>query len=163
MPRHSRRRILITLLCIAWATGAAAQHADPESPVLDLSGPLRAALIEEMQQVDANLQRIVAALPRAEWPAVAEASRNIAASFILKQKLSAEQRAELHEALPEHFLVLDARFHDTAHRLADAAHEKDAELVTFYVYKLEESCVSCHAQYALHRFPGFGPTGPTGH
>jgi hypothetical protein len=158
--------LLIALLGAAWATGSAAQHAqhaEPESPVIELSVPLRAALVEEMQQVDANLQRIVAALPRAEWPAVAEASRGIAASFILKQKLSAEQRAELHEALPEHFLALDARFHDTALRLADAADEKDAELATFYIYKLEESCVSCHAQYALHRFPAFEPMGPTGH
>lgn len=155
--------ISAAVLWIALAIGASAQEAHHESGVLDLSASLRAALIAEMQHVDSNMQRIVAGLPRADWPAVVEASQNIKGSFILEQKLSAEQRTELHQALPGHFLALDARFHATADRLAAAAREGDGELAAFYTYKLAESCVSCHAQYALHRFPAFELERPTGH
>jgi hypothetical protein len=163
MTRHRLRLAPAAVLWISFAASAGAQEAHHESAVLGLSPPLRAALIEEMQQVDANMQRIIAGLPRADWPALLEASRNIRGSFILARKLSAEQRAELHRALPEHFLALDARFHHTADRLASAAREGDRELAVFYIYKLAESCVSCHAQYALHRFPAFEPEKPTGH
>lgn len=147
----------VAFLSAALAISARAQESDRDSPVLDLSAPLRAALIGEMQQVDANMQRIVAALARADWPALVEASRNIEGSFILEQELSAEQRSQLRATLPDHFLTFDARFHDTADRLAAAAQKRDAELAAFYTYKLAESCVSCHAQYAPHRFPGFEP------
>lgn len=155
MARNRVRHTSIAALSIALAIAAHAQESNHESPVLKLSAPLRAALIAEMQEVDVNMQRIVAGLARADWPALVEASRNIRGSFILKQDLSAEQLAELHAALPEHFLTLDAGFHDTADRLAAAADGKDSELAAFYTYKLAESCVSCHAQYAAHRFPGF--------
>lgn len=153
----------IVALSTALALGAHTQEGNHQSPVLKLSAPLRTALIEEMQQVDVNMQRIVAGLARADWSTLVESSKNIRGSFILKQNLSAEQRAELHAALPDHFLALDARFHETADRLAAAAGGGDAELAAFYTYKLTESCVSCHAQYAPHRFPGFEAENRKGH
>lgn len=150
-------------LSTALAFGAHAQESNHQSPVLELSPPLRTALIEEMQQVDANMQRIVTSLARGDWSSLVECSKNIKGSFILEQNLSAEQRAELHAALPEEFLALDARFHETAGRLAVAAGRSDAELAAFYTYKLAESCVYCHEQYAPHRFPGFEAEKPKDH
>lgn len=161
--KRPARLTVVGVLWIVFAIGAGAQEARHESPVLQLSVPLRAAFIAEMQQVDANMQRIVVGLPRADWTALVEASHDIEGSFILEQKLTAEQRTELHRALPERFLAFDARFHDTAERLGAAARKGDAELAAFYTYKLVESCVSCHARYALHRFPAFESGRPTGH
>jgi hypothetical protein len=119
-----------------------------------LSPELRAAFIAEMQNLDSCLQRAVSAVARADWVAAERTAAEIKDSFILKQRLSAAQLAELDKVLPAPFLALDRRFHEQAERLAAAAKSADAELAAFSTYKLTEACVSCHAQYAQHRFPG---------
>ena len=76
-------------------------------------------------------------------------------SFILKQKLTEEQIAELHHTLPAEFLEMDRTFHSTAGKLAHAAHQQDGELVHFYYYRLHSQCTKCHSKYASERFPSF--------
>jgi hypothetical protein len=127
-------------------------------PALGLSPPLRTALVQEMQAVDRNLQRIVASIPRADWPTVQSAAEEIRASFILEKQLSEEQRHELERSLPVPFREMDERFHRTAAKLATAAKASDADLVTFYAYRLAELCVAWHRSYAPSRFPGFRET-----
>jgi hypothetical protein len=105
-----------------------------------------------MQRLDTGLQAAVSAIARADWPAVEKIAGEIQGSFILEQKLGPKQLAELHRVLPEAFLALDRHFHAQAERLAHAARARDGELAAFRVYKLTESCVSCHSQYARHRF-----------
>jgi hypothetical protein len=50
---------------------------------------------------------------------------------------------------------LDQRFHYYAGMLSHVAREGDMELANFFVYKMRESCSTCHANYAGARFPGF--------
>jgi hypothetical protein len=146
---------LLPLLTTAALTWPAVISADsPGGPTTALSPELRAAFVAEMQHLDQGLQRAVSAVARADWPAVERAAREIKGSFILEQRLSADQLAELHRVLPEPFLALDRAFHERAERLAVAARSVDVELATFLTYKLTEACISCHAQYAQHRFPG---------
>ncbi len=109
-----------------------------------------------MQHLEASAQRAVSALARADWQALEHTSRQIAGSFILAQRLSAEQRAELHRVLPPAFLGLDGAFHLHAEKLAAAAGARDAELAAFYTYPLLDGCASCHAQYARQRFQAAG-------
>jgi hypothetical protein len=59
---------------------------------------------------------------------------------------------------------LDGEFHELAGRLAAAAKVGDRRMAGFYYYKLADSCMACHAEYARHRFPGYASVGaPAGH
>jgi hypothetical protein len=147
----------------AAASAAEAPRAAAPPAALALSPPLTAALREEMQAVDRGVQRIVSSIARADWAAVAKSAEEIRASFILERRLTAAQREELERALPADFVDRDARFHETAARLASAAAARDADLATFYAYKLTEACVACHGRYAGARFPGFAPAAPAAH
>lgn len=155
MGRSARACLLAALLAGGAAGGARAQA--PEGPTTRLSPELRAAFVAEMQHLDQSLQAAVSALARADWPAVERAAHQIAGSFILAQRLGPEQSAELHRVLPEPFLAQDREFHARAERLAAAAKRGDGELAAFYVYKLTDACLSCHATYARHRFPAHAP------
>jgi hypothetical protein len=154
MPYCILTRQLAALAVFAWAAQASAQV--PGGPTTALSPELRAAFIAEMQHLDTGLQRAVSALARADWAALERTAVEIKGSFILEQKLDAQQLAELHRLLPEPFLELDREFHARAERLAAAARSADAELAAFWIYRLTDACASCHAQYAKHRFPAFG-------
>jgi hypothetical protein len=143
---------MVAVVFLVWSQHVSADPA--EGPTTGLSPELRAAFIAEMQSLDASLQRAVSAVARADWVAAERAANEIKGSFILEQRLSSEQLAELHRVLPAPFLALDRSFHGQAERLAAAAKGADAELAAFSTYKLTEACVSCHAQYAQHRFPG---------
>jgi hypothetical protein len=156
IPLHGRP--LVVALLLAWPLLTSAES--PGGPTTGLSPELRAAFIAEMQHLDLGLQRTVSAVARADWPAAERAAREIKGSFILEQRLSPEQLAELHRVLPEPFLALDRAFHDRAERLAVAAANADVELATFLTYKLTEACLSCHAQFAQHRFPGLSAPTP---
>jgi hypothetical protein len=149
--------LVAALFAGATASAARAQAQAPEGPTTHLSPELRAAFVAEMQHLDESLQAAVSALARADWPAVERAAHDIAGSFILAQRLGPEQSAELHRVLPGAFLAQDREFHARAERLAAAAKRGDGELAAFYAYKLTDSCVSCHATYARHRFPGLAP------
>lgn len=152
--------LAVLALAVAARIGMAEQppkQITPPSPGIataKLSPPLRAALIEEMQQVDRALQRGVSHAAKGEWPQLAEAADSIAGAFILKRKLTDAQREELERALPGDFLALDQKFHTTAERLAAAARASDPELALFYTSRLLEACTSCHGRFAAQRFPG---------
>lgn len=147
--------VLATLLVFAGSARTSAQP--PSGPTMELSPELRAAFIAEMQHLDTGLQRALSAVARADWAVVEHTAHEIRGSFILEQQLSAEQLAELHRVLPDAFLALDREFHGHAERLALAAKRADAELAAFYTYQLINGCVTCHGQYARHRFPGLAP------
>jgi hypothetical protein len=147
--------VLATLVLFAGSARVSAQP--PGGPTTELSPELRAAFIAEMQHLDTGLQRAVSAVARADWAVAERTAHEIRGSFILEQRLSAEQLAELHRVLPEAFLALDREFHGHAERLALAARRADAELAAFYTYQLTNGCVACHGRYARHRFSGLAP------
>jgi hypothetical protein len=150
--------ILVLSSALAGLAGSRPASADPaKEPTEALSPELRAAFIAEMQSLDTGLQGAVSAIARADWAAVERIARAIKGTFILEQRLGPEQLNELHRVLPEHFLELDRQFHAQSERLAHAAKAADGELTAFYAYKLTEACVSCHAQYARHRFQAVTP------
>jgi hypothetical protein len=128
-----------------------------EGPTTRLSPELRAAFVAEMQNLDSALQRAVSAVARADWASAERVGNEIRGSFILEQRLTPDQLTELHRVLPAPFLALDRAFHAQAERLTLAAKSADAELAAFSIYKLTEACISCHAQFAQHRFQGLSP------
>lgn len=129
---------------------------EPKKGVQELSSSLRVLLSQEMVSVESAMKTIYSNLIAGEYEKVSETATKIHDSFILKQKLTKSQGKELKTKLPSEFVAMDRAFHKQASMLADAADNKNSELVNFYVYKMTESCTSCHSAYAKHRFSSFG-------
>ncbi len=144
------------------------QHVTPApeaaSPVIKLSPDLQQLLKDEMNAVQMGMQDMLPLIAAGEWPQLAKIAANIQQTFIMQQQLSPEQMSQLHQALPAEFIDLDQNFHRMAGMLAQVSEARHQELVTFYYYKLAESCMDCHSHFATHRFPAFArPAMDQGH
>ena len=172
-----RSRVALSLLLLAAAAAAVAQVHDHGAPppagapapaaipapaaapagVAALSPGLRELFKQEMLGLQGAMLELFPAVVAGDWEAIAAVAVRIQGGFVLAQKLTPEQRAELESQLPAGFLERDAEFHEVASGLEHAAHRKQADLVPFYVYKLTEGCVGCHSRYAQTRFPALAP------
>jgi hypothetical protein len=131
---------------------------------LHLSPALKQLLLQEMQAVEQGMMSLIPAIASGNWEAIALVGKQIKDSYIIKQNLTDAQIRELHHAVPPAFLKLDQSFHKAAGMLAHAAEMKNADVVNFYFYKLNDACVQCHSQFASDKFPGLMmPQGSTGH
>lgn len=126
-------------------------HPGTASP--NLSPEIRALLIEEMKLLEASVTKIPALLARGELYPVAVEAHQMQDSFVLKKKLTPEQKKKLHRELSPAFLQKDQRFHALAGKLHDAALAGDAELTAMFFGRLLESYISCHTDHASRRFP----------
>ena len=127
------------------------------SSIESLSPELRELLKNEMLALQKGMMSIIPAYVAGHWSEIENIAHKMKNSYILKQRLTDEQKKELHSTLPESFIKLDQQFHYLSGMLNHAAKNKKPELVGFYFSKLSESCVSCHSQYAVHKFPAFAP------
>lgn len=162
----SKRKAFVFLALLAAVAAAQVhEHAAPRSPaaaaeltgVAALSPEVRALLRQEMAALQGAMLELVPAMVAGDWETIAHVAERIRAGFILSRELTAAQREELATRLPEGFLELDAEFHGLAEGLEAAAREKRPELVTFYAYRMQDSCVGCHSRHARERFPAFAP------
>lgn len=129
--------------------------AGPISAVESLSPRLRELLTQEMQALQQGMMSIIPAYVSGNWAEIERIAVTMKDSYILKQRLSDVQAAELNTSLPQSFLQLDERFHYLSGMLSHAAKNRKPELVGFYFSRLGESCVNCHSQFAIHKFPAF--------
>jgi hypothetical protein len=127
------------------------------SGVESLSPELRELLKNEMLALQKGMMSIIPAYVAGNWSEIEKIAQKMKSSYILKKSLTDKQVEELHTSLPASFIKLDQHFHYLSGMLNRAAKNKKSELVGFYFSKLSESCVSCHAQYAVHKFPAFAP------
>ncbi len=134
---------------------AATHLSATQLPVTQLSEGTRALLQQEMQSLLPALEKTVSAYISGDWKAIKQLATQMKNSFILKQKLSMEQKHELHTKLPAQFIDKDKAFHYLAGMLAHVAEEKKVELVSFYLGELQKSCMGCHQAFAPHRFENF--------
>ena len=146
------KRAAFMALLIMLATGGQALAREGAGPLAN-EPELRGLLQQEMQALQKALATLSTALPQGQWHRVADTAGQIHDSFILQQQLSAEDRKTLHQTLPADFIQRDRAFHQQAKKLQHAAESQDAELSLFYYSNMVESCVSCHRQFATHRFP----------
>ena len=168
-------RILFLLMILVFANSSYARehgheveehHASSQAQqqVLQLSPEIQQLLQAEMQQIRSAMETLVFAVASADWQQIETTAANVQQGYIMKQALSAEQKHQLHQSLPQTFRSLDQRFHYYAGMLSHVARERDMELTNFFIYKMNESCSQCHAQYAVKRFPGFAqPNKHKGH
>lgn len=142
------------LILIATLAVSAPVLAKPTLVTEALPAETRQVLIEEMQAIAAAMGRIHTAMVTGDHATVAKEAAEIKASFVLKQKLTKEQRHQIHETLPQAFIAMDRSFHELAGELARAAEQEDtsAERATFL--RMSETCQGCHVTFASERFPG---------
>ena len=129
---------------------------------LHLSPELAQLIKQEMNAIQKGMQSLLPAIASGYWEEVANIGEKIQRSYIMKQKLTPTQVEELHHVLPPAFQELDQSFHHSAGMLAHAAKMKNPDVVTFYFYKLIDTCVACHTKFAANRFPGLGTSGDNG-
>lgn len=122
---------------------------------IDLSPELRALLVEEMNAIKKGMESLVFLVASGDWHRIEETARNIEQTYIMKNRLTEHQRHELHQKLPHSFIEVDKKFHYYAGMLSHVAKEHDSELVNFYIYKMNESCVACHSKFVSDKFTGF--------
>jgi len=127
------------------------------SGVEALSHDLRDLLSLEMQALESGMMSIIPAYNSGNWQEIENTAGKMNKSYIMKQKLTESQVNELHAKLPRAFIEKDQNFHYLAGMLEHAAKNKKAELINFYFSEMNESCVSCHAAFATHRFPALLP------
>ena len=127
------------------------------SVVEALSHDLRDLLSQEMQALESGMMSIIPAYNSGNWNEIENTAEKMNKSYIMKQKLTESQVNELHAMLPRAFIEKDQNFHYLAGMLEHAAKNKKAELINFYFSEMNESCVSCHAAFATHRFPALLP------
>ena len=127
------------------------------SGVEALSHDLRNLLSQEMQALESGMMSIIPAYNSGNWDEIETTAEKMNKSYIMKQKLTESQVNELHSMLPRAFIEKDQNFHYLASMLEHAAKNKKAELINFYFSEMNESCVSCHAAFATHRFPALLP------
>ncbi len=128
-----------------------------------LSPEIKQILTKEMLAIEAAMQQLVGTMAKGEWDKTASIGKQIQASFLLKKTLSKEQKQQLHKELPAQFIKLDQNFHHYAGMLAHAAEVKNMDVMSFYFYKMHESCLGCHAQFATERFPALQDSAATDH
>ncbi len=143
--------IVVSMLLFLPSATLAGEEAHNE---IHLSSDLHRLLGEEMVAIENGMKDLIPVISSGQWEDVALIAQKISNSFIMKQKLTTAQKEELHRALPSHFIEMDQDFHNSAGMLAHAAGMKNADVVNFYFFKLNNACVTCHAKYATKRFPG---------
>lgn len=141
------------LLCIFILITASLQAVEQKS-AHTLSGDVRALLSQEMQQIEKGMKDIFSHMVRGEYKEINTIALKIRDSFILRKKLTKEQKEELRK-LPKSFFALDQSFHEAAGDLANAAEFGDKNTVVEYYQKMAAKCVACHSTYATHRFSNF--------
>jgi len=115
-------------------------------------------LVKEMNALSQGLSQLMPEVTSGNWQQIQNIGQKMHDSYILKQSLSKEQIKHLHKKLPKNFKALDHQLHHSAGMMAHAAKKKNIELVNFYLYKMIETCVACHSQYATDRFPQLKPS-----
>lgn len=156
--KHSEFRLLLPGLvvaaCVAFGGFALAQSAEPVSP--KLTPKLQDLLRKEMLSVNEASQEILAAMVMGDDKRVAILAQQIHDSFILRQSMTPEDKADLMAAVPEDFVKMDRGFHEISAELAQAARAKDRPLQQERFGRMIDACVACHLKYATDRFPAFG-------
>jgi len=99
------------------------------------------------------MQSIISAYYAGNWPEIEHIAEKMKNSYILKQRLTEQQKHLLHTKLPETFIQQDRHFHYLAEMLEHAAKLQKPELVSFYFSEMNRECLSCHAAFATHKFP----------
>ncbi|MFW5443558.1 MAG: hypothetical protein ACKE51_04525 [Methylococcaceae bacterium] len=146
---------LLLILFISACSIAEEKKMLSQQQTLNIPDDIKPLLSKEMFAIEKAMKVLVSTIATADWDKTAEIAKQIQASYIMKQSLTAKQMQQLHHSLPKQFITLDHSFHQYAGMLAHAAEVKNQDVVNFYFYKMNDSCVQCHSRFAQNKFSGF--------
>jgi len=156
--QHSRRRacvvLAVSLVLTATASGLSSAEESEKFPS-NLTPRLQQLLQQEMQSIHAASQQILTSMTEGDDARIAELAQQIHDSFILRQSMTEEDKADFMRTVPQEFVTMDRAFHATAAELAEAARANDRKHQHAAFARMIESCTGCHARFATVRFPGF--------
>ncbi len=158
-----RRTLLITVVLLITGiicsvlshNGHAGEAKDKVSAEVNLSKKLRRLLSAEMNSVQKGMTSLSIAIPAGKWNEIVEVTGKMHKGYIMKEKLSQKEMEEFNRSLPEGYQSIDREYREMVDQIENAAKNRRGEQVSFYFYRLTESCIQCHAQYATKRFPDF--------
>ncbi len=156
-----RNKIKLTgiLLLFGFSTpGVTADEARHNDGAIPFPQEIKALITQEMQALQQGMHEIISAIASGNWSQLEKSGKQMRDSYIMKQKLTKEQKEALHATLPETFKQLDQAFHHSAGMLSQAAERRNMEQVLFHYSKITTACVNCHSQHARHRFPALAAT-----
>ncbi len=153
IKRYLGKLLFIPLLVLAFGSCSPEQSAEPVAP--KLTPKIQDLLRKEMVSINDASQEILAALIAGDDEQVALLAQQIHDSFILKQSMTAEDKAHLMAVAPKDFIQMDKNFHKISAELAKAASAGNKSLQQQQFGRMIEACASCHAQYGTDRFPKF--------
>ena len=142
-----------TIIAMCIASSLIANETTDE--VTKLSSGLKTLLSQEMIEVERSMKSIFSNMIAGNYEDIEKEATGIKNSFILKKKLTQEQKHELHTTVSTEFISQDKAFHATAGKLATAAEFEDKEDINKYFNQMTNSCVKCHSIFATHRFTNF--------
>jgi hypothetical protein len=128
---------------------------EKSSEITQLSSGLKNLLSQEMIAVDKSMKNIFHHMISANFEELSKEAIGIQNSFILKKKLTKEQKIELHSNVSNEFITLDKQFHVTAGKLANAAEFEDIKEINKYFTQMTNSCIQCHSTFATYKFSNF--------
>lgn len=154
------RKNLLLLLCIIiviimTAVAACAEKNLDEKTEIHLSKKVQRLLSAEMNRIQNGMTNLVIAVSAGKWDEISLVCEKMEKGYIMRQKLTEEQREEFNSSLSEGYKKINNEFKETLSHLVLAAGEHDGLLVNSYFSRLNKTCISCHSKYAKKRFPGF--------
>ena len=142
----SIKKIGISLLLAADLMAGSVSAPSPE---------VQGLLSQEMQYIKSGMDEMLYAIISNDFQKVSKIARTIEHSYILKDKITEEQKKQLKESFPMKFFEYDMEFHETAQSLADFADFEDKKNVLEGYSNMIHQCVRCHESFAQFRFEKF--------
>jgi len=145
----------LSLFLMSFVSHADSHDSSHNNGVSSLSPELQELFSKEMVQLQQGMQDIMVAYVSGQWDVIVPIAKKMENSYVLRQNLSQSQMHELHSKLPNTFLELDDKFHYYSGMLSHVSEMGKVELIGYYFAKMSETCVSCHSEYATHKFSAF--------
>ena len=119
---------------------------------------LKPTIVQEMVVYQAQMNQLLLGIISGDHALVASSA--LALNDGPMKKVPEADKKELAKVVPAEFFKINTGMHQAAGRMAEAAQKQDqkAELSTYA--EIVQGCHSCHAQFAVKRFPGFKAGAP---
>ncbi|MEN8264142.1 MAG: hypothetical protein ABFR82_11820 [Nitrospirota bacterium] len=155
MQKNITLLLCIFIIILMSAVAVCAEKNPDEKAEIHLSKKVRRLLSAEMNRIQNGMTNLVIAVSAGKWNEISLVSGKMEKGYIMRQKLTEEQREEFNSSLPEGYKKINNEFQEVLSHLIRAAVEHDGLLVNSYFSRLNKTCISCHSKYAKKRFPGF--------
>jgi len=146
---------LLSLIILVSLTLLAAPYDKQLERKFKLPKDFQENLSAEMFDLQSKMNQALEGISRGKWKMLESVAEEMNKKYILKQKMSYQDKKYLKKYLPKGFVALDNYFHELAGEMADAAKKRNGRVVLEKYQGMVKSCMECHARYADYKFSEF--------